>query len=101
MNTKQQLNVLATIAMVAMIASINGLSTVNAEKHTVLSFKVHEDEIRNNYTYQEMSALVDKNESFEDIEGINLVVGKDVYVYSNEGKNGNFVFAYKVTLKED
>ena len=96
--TNQKITVLAIVGLsIALLTS--GLSTVNAEQHTVLSFKVHEDEIRNNYTYQEMSALVDKNESFEDIEGINLIVGKDVYVYSNEGKNGNFVIAHKVTLK--
>lgn len=99
MNVKNSLNVLATIAMVAMVSTIvSGLSAVQGqEDNGVLTFIV--DQTPNlQYSYQEMSNLLNNNKSYEDLNGINLIYNGEVYVFGNHGANGNYVIENILTL---
>ena len=67
-----------------------------------LMYKVSATDIIPHYTYQGISVVLDPSKSFEDIEGLNLLIEDTdiVAVYSNEGANGNFMFQYMVNLED-
>ena len=101
MNNKNM--VLAIVLSIAVI-SANSLVTVSAlpdENSKIPMYKVAVNDIIQSYTYQGISKVLDPSKSFEDIEGVNLLIENTdiVAVYSNEGVNGNFIFQYMVELK--
>jgi len=105
MNNQNQNKTLAIgvmIAMIAFYANIDIVSTVQAqEQKEVLTYNVDIIPMLQ-YSYQEMSALLDSSKSFEDINGINLITpNNDVYVFANKGSNGNFVIDNILSLVED
>ena len=69
---------------------------VNGENNGVKTFTVDQSPFLQ-YDYSEMSAFLNTDQSFEDINGINLIYGNEAYVFSNEGQNGNFVLVNILT----
>ena len=98
------MNMVLIVSLITIVISANSLVTVAAlpdENSKIPMYKVAANDIIPNYTYQGISKVLDSSKSFEDIQGVNLLIENTdiVAVYSNEGVNGNFMFQYMVELK--
>ena len=102
-NMNQIKTVFAIVGLsIAMLASSFAVTVQATEQKEVLTYNVDIITPDLQYSYQEMSALLDSSKSFEDINGINLITpNNDVYVFANKGSNGNFVKDNILSLVED
>lgn len=89
------------IKMLAVLTAMIAFSTIGSSTVQAEMYKVAPNDIIPQYTYSVISKVLDPSKSFEDLNGLNLLIENTdiVAVYSNEGSNGNFVFQYMVELK--